>query len=153
MAQVSARIEVPASVHEVQTAWYDTERWPRWVDQLAEIVEVASDWPSQGSAVVWESGPAGRGRVTERVVEYEPLQGLTAEVEDASITGTQRVSFDPRPDGAEVELTLDYKLKRRTPLSALVDVVFIRRLMGASLARTLSQFRVALQESHEAPFE
>jgi hypothetical protein len=117
------------------------------VDQLARVVEVQGDWPRAGSAVVWESGPAGRGRVAERVIEYEPLRGSTVAVQDASITGTQRTRFDPVGDGVLLELSLDYRLKRRSPFSALVDLLFIRRLMGASLAKTLSQFRAALQTS------
>lgn len=145
MPRVSATIEIPASVHEAETAWYDTDRWPRWVDQLARVVEVQGDWPRVGSGVVWESGPAGRGRVTERVVEHEPLQGLTVEVQDASITGSQRVTFEPVPGGVQVGLALDYRLGRRSPLSALVDLLFIRRLMAASLAKTLSGFEAVLR--------
>ncbi len=149
---MSATIEVPVSVHEAESAWYDTSGWPQWVDQLARVLDVQGDWPRRGSGVVWESGPAGRGRVTERVIEHEPLQGLTALVEDASITGTQRVSFDPVADGVQVQLSLDYRLRRRSPMSALIDLLFIRRLMAASLAKTLSQFRGAL-ESRQASFE
>src|SRR5579884_3904009 len=111
MSRVSATIEVSASVHEAEVAWYDTRRWPQWVDQLTRVIDVQGDWPRAGSAVAWESGPAGRGRVTERVVEHEPLQGSTAQVEDSSITGTQRVRFDPVAEGVQVELSLDYKLK------------------------------------------
>jgi hypothetical protein len=153
MSHVSATIEVAVSVHEAETAWYDTSRWPQWVDQLAEVVEVQGNWPERGAAVVWESGPAGRGRVKERAVQYEPLQGLTVEIEDASITATQRVGFHPVTDGALVELSLDYRLTRRSPFSALVDVLFIRRLMGASLAKTLRQFRAALEASRDTSFQ
>jgi hypothetical protein len=147
MPRVSAVIEVSTSVHEAETAWYDTDRWPEWVDQLARVVEVQGDWPHAGSMVVWESGPAGRGRVTERVIDHEPLRGSTVEVEDDSITGTQRAMFDPVAGGVQFALSLEYRLKRRSPVSALVDLLFIRRLMGASLAKTLSQFRSALQSS------
>lgn len=150
---MSATIDVAVPIHEAETAWYDTTGWPLWVDQLARVVEVQGDWPRAGSGVVWQSGPAGRGRVTEKVVEYEPRQGLSAEVQDDSITGTQQVTFDPLPDGVQVGLTLTYKLKSRSPLSALVDLVFIRRLMGASLAKTLSQFRTTLEASRQASFK
>jgi hypothetical protein len=153
MATVRVLQLVPGPVHEAEKAWYDTSRWPQWVDQLTQVVDVQGEWPRPGSVVVWESGPAGRGQVVERVVEYEPLRGLTAEVEDASITGTQRVAFDPVPDGVQVELSLNYRLRRRSPLSALVDLLFIRRLMGASLAKTLAQFRATLEASSPASFE
>ncbi len=35
-----------------------------------------------GGGVTWESGPAGRGRVTETVVDYVPAGGQTVEVGD-----------------------------------------------------------------------
>jgi len=142
---VSAIIELSGSVHEAQSAWCDPGGWAQWVDQLARVVEVQGAWPDPGAVVVWESGPAGRGTVRERSAEFEPLRELTVEVDDASITGIQRVSFDPVPDGVQVTLSLDYQLKRRSPFSWLVDLLFIRRLMGASLARTLSQFRAAVE--------
>jgi hypothetical protein len=150
---VSARIEVRSSVHEAETAWYDTRRWPQWVDQLARVVEVQGDWPRAGAVVAWESGPAGRGKVRERVTQHEPLSGQVSEVEDDSIVGRQSVSFEPRQDGAEVQLALEYRLRRRSPLSALVDLLFIRRLMGASLAKTLGQFRSALEASRPSSFK
>ena len=66
----------PGSVHEAETCWYDTDRWPEWMDGLARVVAVEGDWPGVGSSVTWESGPAGRGRVRERVIAYEPLAGF-----------------------------------------------------------------------------
>ena len=68
--------------------WYDTRRWPAWVDGLDRVVDVAGDWPQAGASVTWESGPAGRGRVIERVVSHEALAGQTLEVQDDSITGS-----------------------------------------------------------------
>ncbi len=94
--------------------------------------------------MVWESGPAGRGRVTERVVAHEPLAGQTLEVEDDSILGRQWVSFNALEDGVEVELVLAYRIKRRNPLTPLVDLLFVRRLMAGSLVRTLGAFAAEL---------
>ena len=149
VATVSVRQLLEGTVHEAETCWYDTARWPDWVDGLARIVAVEGDWPRRGATVIWESGPAGRGRVTERVIEYEPLAGQTVEVEDDSITGTQSVAFDPAGDGVEVELSLTYSIKRRSPLTPLVDRLFVRRPMTLSLAKTLSRFGAALAESRQ----
>jgi hypothetical protein len=126
LASVSVKHLVAGSVHEAETCWYDTARWPRWVDSLARVVSVDGDWPAPGASVRWESGPAGRGRVTERVLDYEPLAVQ---------------------NGVEVELSLRYKIKRRSPLTALVDLLFVRRPMTLSLGRTLSGFEAALAES------
>ena len=136
----------PGSVHEAERCWYDTDRWAQWIDGLARVLEVTDGWPHQDSQVVWESVPAGRGRVRELVTRYEPLTGQTVAVEDDSITGTQSVAFEPVAGGVQVELRLDYAIKRRSPLTALIDRLFVRRLMALSLARTVNRFGAALGE-------
>jgi hypothetical protein len=72
----------PGTVYEIEQRWYDTSRWPAWVEGLQRVVEVDGDWPAVGASVTWDSGPAGRGRVVEQVVEHEPLGGQTLDVED-----------------------------------------------------------------------
>jgi hypothetical protein len=130
----------PGTVYEIEQRWYDTSRWPAWVEGLQRVVEVDGDWPAVGASVTWDSGPAGRGRVVEQVVEHEPLGGQTLDVEDSSITGRQSVAFVPVDDGVEVQLTLAYKLSRRSPFTPLVDVLFIKRAMATSLGTTLGRF-------------
>lgn len=147
MSVVRATAQYPVPVHVAEVCWYDTERWPLWIDQLARVVSVQGGWPDVGATVVWESGPAGRGRVTERVVAREPLEGQTLEVEDDSITGQQTVTFTPEEEGVGVELALDYAIKKRSPVTWLVDLLFIRRLMAGSLRSTLGRFGTALETS------
>ena len=137
---VTVRRTLPGTVHELEQRWYDTSRWSAWIDGLGRVVEVAGDWPRVGSSVTWDSGPAGRGRVVERVVAYETLEGQTLEVEDSSITGRQSVAFVPVEDGVEVQLSLAYELKQRSLLTPVVDTLFIKRAMSTSLATTLSRF-------------
>jgi hypothetical protein len=131
---------LPGTVYDIEQRWYDTSRWPAWIEGLRRVVEVTGEWPGVGSSVTWDSGPAGRGHVVERVVEHEALAGQTVAVDDASITGRQSVSFVPVDDGVEVQLALAYELKRRSLFTPLVDVLFIKRAMMTSLATTLSRF-------------
>jgi hypothetical protein len=147
VATVRVSAAFPGSVHEAETCWYDTSGWDDWVDELARVVSVDGSWPEVGSTVVWESGPAGRGRVTQQVVDYEALGGQTVELEDDAIEGTQWVAFDPLGGEVKVTLILDYRIKRRNPLTPLIDLVFIRRLMAASASRTLTRFGQALAAS------
>ncbi len=153
MPRVSARIELPGRVYDAETCWYDTERWPEWVDGLTRVIEVRGDWPRAGSEVIWESHPAGRGTVRERVTDYEPRAGQTSDVDDDSISARQSVTFQPRDEGVELQLALQYTLKRRSPVSWVVDLVFIRRLMGASLGRTLDRFQAVLSTSPPGAFK
>jgi hypothetical protein len=97
-----------------------------------------------GGEVRWQSGPAGRGQVSERVLRYDPLEGQTVEVQDESIHGTQTVSFVPEDAKVAVTLSLSYELKRRSPLMRLVDLLFIRRAMTRSLEQTVSRFGAEL---------
>jgi hypothetical protein len=140
MRTVSVALSFPGTVHEAETCWYDVERWPQWVDGMARIVDVAGDWPHAGATVTWESGPAGRGRVTERVLAHEPLGGQTAEVQDDSISGRQRVAFAPSPEGVDVSLALEYEVTKRSVLTPVVDILFIRGAMERSLRSTLTRF-------------
>lgn len=150
MRAVSSVQTFPGSVHEAETVWNDTARWPSWVDGLDRVTEVDPRWPQLGASVKWESGPAGRGRVVERVTAYEPLSGQTVEVQDDSIRGLQRVAFAPSEDEVEVELTLEYEIKQRSLFTPLVDLLFIRRAFGASLDATLRRFGLELEAARAA---
>ena len=134
-----------ASVPDAERCWFDTSRWESWVDGLDRVLETRAPWPMVGGGVTWESGPAGRGRVTETVVAYVPGDAQTVEVGDDSVTGRQTVSFAAVRDGVEVSLRLEYRVRRRSPVTPIVDALFIRRAMAASLERTLSRFAVRLR--------
>jgi uncharacterized membrane protein len=133
------------TVSEAERCWYDTTRWPHWIDGLDRVLTVDGDWPQAGASVTWESGPAGRGRVSERVTAYEPLTGQALDVQDASIRGRQTVTFTPAAPGVEVALTLEYELSRRTIVSPIVDALFIRRSMSISLRATVTRFGAELE--------
>jgi Polyketide cyclase / dehydrase and lipid transport len=145
MRSVSVTDVFHASVDAAEQRWYDTTRWPMWVDELDHVVEVDELWPKAGGRLIWQSGPAGRGRVSERVVRYEPLRGQSVEVEDTSLRGRQSVAFSPRADGeVEITLALEYEIKRRSLFTPLIDPLFIRPVIVASLRNTLSRFGTEL---------
>jgi Polyketide cyclase / dehydrase and lipid transport len=150
MASVRAADTFHGTVHEAELCWYDVSRWPAWVDGLSRVVALAGEWPQPGSIVTWESGPAGRGTVRERVTAHEPLAGVTLEVEDDSISATEWIEFTPADGEVQVRVTLEYAIKRRSIVTPLVDALFIRRLIAASLRRTLTQFGAELESSRSA---
>jgi hypothetical protein len=132
---VKARAEhpLPGRVSDAEALWYDTRRWPAFVDGFGHVVRLEGDWPRAGARLIWDSVPNGRGRVIEEVVEHETRVGQTVAVEDGRLEGTQSVRFG---DGVIV-LELDFKLKGRTPL---LTPFFVRRAFRDSLGRTLSRF-------------
>jgi hypothetical protein len=149
MPRVSASIEVPGLASDAEALWYDTRRWPSFVDGLHHIAVSEGDWPHEGARVVWESHPGGRGRVQERVTAYAPREGQQVEIEDDKLRGVQRIAFTPHRDGVTVDLELDYRLKDAKPGMAIVDYVFIRRPQRDSLARTLRRFRIEVTAERE----
>jgi hypothetical protein len=132
---------VPGPVAEVEALWYDRTRWPGFVDGYAATVRVDPTWPEEGSQLVWDSTPHGRGRVIETVTAYEPQGGQSANVEDERLTGTQRVQFIAEADAVRVILSLDYSIKDRNPLTPIVDFLFVRRSVRDALRRTVTRFR------------
>jgi hypothetical protein len=141
VGRVRASIQVRALASEAEALWYDTTRWPTFIDGLHHVARLEGDWPHAGARVLWDSSPGGRGRVQERVTAYAAREGQTLAVEDEKIWGTQTVSFTPTADGVIVALELRYDLKQTRPGMALVDLVFIRRPQRESLERTLRRFR------------
>jgi hypothetical protein len=146
MASVGVTVEFPGTVHEAETCWYDQERWSAWVDGLERVLVLDAPWPELGGRIVWMSGPAGRGHVSETVTAYTPLGGQTVDVDDDSIVGRQSVAFTPGDEGVEVRLSLEYQIKRRSIFTPLVDWLFIRRAMESSLRTTLTHFGVELAD-------
>jgi hypothetical protein len=146
MGAVSVTRELPGTVAEAERRWYDTGRWSHWVDGLERVLAVEGPWPGAGAVVRWESGPAGRGRVREEVIAHEPLRGQTLEVQDPAITGTQSVVFEPADEAVvAVTMRLEYRLRKRSPLTPLFDVLFIKRAMAASLETSVARFAAELR--------
>jgi Polyketide cyclase / dehydrase and lipid transport len=139
MGRAEASVRVPGRASEAEALWYDPIRWPAWIDGFGHVVELSDGWPADGR-LVWNSTPGGRERVIETVTAYEPRAGQTVAVEDSRLRGTQRVEFGPGHDDVKVTLSLDYELKERRPLTWLLDLLFVRRAIVASLRRTLDRF-------------
>jgi polyketide cyclase/dehydrase/lipid transport protein len=125
--------------------WTDVRRWPTFVEGFAHAVEVSDDWPAEGSKLVWQSIPGGRGRVTEQVVLSGPGRFATRVYEEA-LRGEQAVRTAEDAEGTRIELTLDYELSKYGPLQALADFLFIRRALRDALRRTLRRFVVEAEE-------
>jgi hypothetical protein len=142
MGKARASIELPAQVSAAERLWYDTRRWPAFVDGLHHVDKVEGEWPEAGARVVWISTPDGRGLVEERVTHYEVRSGQTLAVEDPRIRGTQTITFTPKPDGvSELRIELDYRVKNLNPVAATLTGLFVRRAFNDALRRTLSRFK------------
>jgi hypothetical protein len=151
MGRVRASIDIPALASEAEALWYDTSRWPTFIDGLHHVARLEGEWPHAGARVVWDSNPGGRGRVQERVTAYAAREGQTVAVEDEKIHGSQRITFTPTESGVSITLELRYQLKESTPGKALFDLVFVRRPQREALQRTLRRFRTEVAAEREGP--
>ncbi|MEA2291761.1 MAG: hypothetical protein QOF17_781 [Solirubrobacteraceae bacterium] len=136
--RVRASVTVPGRAEEAEALWLDPSRWASWIDGFGHVVALDPAWPEPGARLRWASVPRGRGLVEERVTGRRPAHSHAVAVEDERLAGTQRVTFSPGEHEARVTLELEYELKART--APLVDLLFVRRSLRDSLARTLTRF-------------
>jgi len=145
MKTARASAGVRLTPEDALALWCDTGRWPSFVEGFGHLLERSPGWPAVEERVVWESTPGGRGRVTEKVVERKPDRFATMVFEEA-LAGRQTLRAVRAPEGALVELSLEYTLTKYGPFSFVADALFIRRALGDSLRRTLFRFVVEAEE-------
>ena len=143
--RAEAAVLVPLAPEGALALWTDTNRWATFIEGFGSTVEQSPDWPGEGSKLVWQSTPGGRGRVTEKVVERSTHHFTTQVYEDA-FQGRQTLTLSEDAEGSRAELALDYELTKRGPLRWLADVTFIRRALRDALRRTLRRFAVEAEE-------
>jgi uncharacterized membrane protein len=146
MAAAAESVVVGLSQAEATALWCDTARWPSFIEGFHHTVTLDSRWPKPGSEHVWESVRNGRGRVTERVTEYVPGTRIVTEVSESALDGRQTVTFTQEQDKTVVALSLEYSLRRPMLVALAVDLLFVRRALGSSLARTLQRFAIESAE-------
>src|SRR5256885_14739761 len=111
MGRARAAIEVAGSVEDAEALWYDLQRWPTFIDGFARVVR-SEGWPAAGGTLVWDSTPAGRGRVGERVTAQGAGEGETAGVEDPRLSGTPTGAFTAAGNGGGGAPAPDHKPKQ-----------------------------------------
>jgi len=143
----SARVtgQVPVDPEAAVALWSDLRRWPSFVEGFARLVSSTPGWPAEGAKVVWETGPGGRGKVSEKVTE-NTAHAFATRIVEKRLFGVQAFSAEPVPGGSRVEIALEYELTSESPLRGITDVLFIRRALRDSLARTLRRYAVEAED-------
>jgi Polyketide cyclase / dehydrase and lipid transport len=141
-----AQADVVLTPEAALRLWTDVDRWSTFVEGFARTLERSGDWPAAGSRVVWESTPAGRGRVTENVVEGGGPDRFVTTVFEERLNGTQTFRVVESEAGSRAELALEYELTKYGPLAFVADAIFIRRAIRDMLRRTLRRFSVEAEE-------
>ncbi len=154
-----AAVELALGPGPALALWSDPERWGEFVEGFERVVDLDVRWPAPGASLVWESGPEGRGRVTERVAEHVSARRLVTEVTEEPtgsgnprLTGRQTLELlgtERSAGSSRAQLSLDYELVRgRGSPGPITDLLFVRRALRDALRRTLARF--AAETAREA---
>lgn len=146
MGVVSERVVVGLPPVHAFWLWCDTSRWPAFIEGFDHTLSLDSTWPQVGSKHVWQSVSGGRGRVTEQVTEQIPGERFVCQVAEQRLTAEQTLELTPEDERTLVRLELDYRLVHAGILGPLTDLLFVRRALSASLARTLRRYAIESAE-------
>jgi uncharacterized membrane protein len=153
MGKVTESIVIDAPLAEVWDFYFKAETWPTWVDQF-DRVDSSAGYPEVGGTLVWQSGRAGRGEVTEKVLVHEPRSLHRVSFRDPESEGELEVRFSIEPGegtgATKVEQELEYAITSGGALSGLTDVLFVRSQMRSSLQRSLGRLRLEVMDAVRA---
>lgn len=145
MSTITESVSVAASLAEVWDYYFESRGWPAWVDGFGQV-EASAGYPDAGGSLRWRSIPAGRGEVTEHVLEHEPRRLHRIAFRDPASAGELRTTFAIQGTGTLLTQELEYRLRQRGPFSRLTDLFFIRSQMRASIRRSLARLKLEVQE-------
>jgi hypothetical protein len=146
VSSVGESVLVAASLAETWDHYFDERGWRGWVEGLEAVVS-SEGYPEIGGTLRWRSNPAGRGEVTERVLEHEPRRSHRVAFTDPQAEGELAVTFAIEGDGTRVTQELSYELRSRAALGKwLTDRLFVRSQVRGSLQRSLSLFKAEVEE-------
>ncbi len=146
MARLTESLLVSASLAETWAFYFEPRSWASWVDGFGSL-ERADGYPEGGGTLVWNSNPAGRGTVRERVLEHSPRTRHRIEFADPESSGELLSQFAVEGERTRVTLTMEYRLSARGPLSGLTDRLFVRGQIRQALQRTLLRFKHEAEEA------
>ncbi len=146
MAKLTESLLVEASLAETWDHYFESRGWGSWVDGF-QAVERDDGYPEQGGTLIWRTTPAGRGRVTERVIEHQPRRRHRIEFADPESRGDLLSRFEIEGEATRVTLELDYRLASSGPFAWLTERLFVRGQVRGSLQRTLLRFKHEAEET------
>lgn len=145
MTEVAQSIEIEASLAETWDYHFDPRGWPAWVDGFGSVL-ASEGYPDAGGTLRWRSTAAGRGEVTETVVEHHPRRLHRIAFVDPQTEGELRTAFEIKGEGTVVEQTLTYALRGGGAFGWVSDKLFIRTQQRRSIQRSLLRLKQDVEE-------
>ena len=146
MSDVSASVLVEASLAETWDYYFDSRWWPTWADGFGSVA-ANEGYPDAGGTLRWRSTPAGRGEVTESVLEHHPRRVHRVEFTDPQTQGELITTFEIKGEATQVEQRLSYGLVGAGAFGRVSDALFIRTQQRRSLERSLTRLKHEVEES------
>ena len=150
MATIEETVHIEASLAEVWDHYFDVRAWGSWVDGFQAAIE-AEGYPEAGGTLRWRSIPAGRGEVTERVLEHEHRRRHLIEFSDPEMEGRLETRFEITGERTRVTQELTYTLLAKGPIARMGAVLFVKSQVRASMQRSLLALRRAVEEAAALP--
>lgn len=144
MGEAAESVRVDSTLREAWDFYFDPESWHSWVDGFGSILS-SSGYPRRGGTLRWRSRPAGRGEVSEEVLEHEPRRLHRVRFVDPESEGELETRFEIAGEEVEVGQRMSYRVSHPGILGPLTDVFFVRRQVAASLRRSLERFAHELE--------
>ena len=145
MGEAKAETMIDADLKEVWDVYFDDARWASWVDGFARV-ESSDGYPERGGTLNWQSTPAGRGLVTEKVIDHEPRTVHRVSFDDPESEGELEATFEIQGDRVRVAQTMSYKIKHPGFFGPATDIFFVRRQVVGSLERSLARLKHETEE-------
>lgn len=146
MSEVSASVLVGASLAETWEYYFDPRGWPTWVDGFGSVV-ASEGYPEQSGTLRWRSTPAGRGEVTETVIEHHPRRVHRISFVDGQTDGGLTTTFEIKGEGTLIGQRLAYRLTGGGVFGRISDALFIRTQQRRSMERSLLHLKHEVEES------
>jgi len=149
MATVEVATQVDASLADTWDHFFREPAWRTWVDGFGAVV--ANDgYPEKGGSLRWRATPAGRGEVSERVLEHEHRRRHLVSFADPTMEGELETRFAIAGEGTRVVQALTYQVVARGPIARIGAVLFVNGQIRASMERSLLGFREFVEGSGAA---
>lgn len=143
---MSWSVVVKGPAIEAEQLWHDRSRWASWIDGFGHLQRVDAEWPLEGARRIWVTRPnwagALRGLIAETVTEQRAGEEQTITVEDARVSGTQRVTF--AGDAERTRVTVELRIEPKERL-APARRWWLRRQQREHLERSLRRFAYELE--------
>lgn len=145
MPTVSAETAIPASLADTWDVYFDPQGWPEWVDGFVGVT-ASEGYPEESGTLVWRTGAAGRGEVTEVVKAHEPRRLHRVAFSDPTMSGELETAFTIEGEGCRVSQAMTYRLAERG-VFAFLGAFFVRSQIRRSLERSLTAFAEHVAQS------